>query len=173
MRRIAMLLFTLLLPTASLAQEGNDDLLAALAAAKTPAEAGALVPRIWEHWLTAPDAAAQEVLDAALRRRQAQDFLGALQQLDLLVAAYPDYAEGWNQRATVHFLIGDFDKSLADVEEVLRREPRHFGARAGRAMIYYQQGRLSLAQIAVRDALKYHPFLAERAILDIPAGDEL
>lgn len=172
-----VLLFLLLLPAPLMAQEdGPQDyeaLLAALAGAESQAEADGLVPRIWNHWLTAPDPTAQEVLDAALERRRSYDFLGALGHLNLLVAKYPDYAEGWNQRATVYFAIGDFDASLADVAEVLAREPRHFGALSGRAMIYYRQGRLPLAQLAVRKALEVHPFLAERAILDIPAGDDI
>jgi tetratricopeptide (TPR) repeat protein len=148
-------------------------LLDALARSETPAEAQGYVPQIWSLWLTAPDAAAQEVLDAALERQRARDLLGALRHLDRLVAGYPGYAEGWNQRATVHFLAGNYDRSLADVAETLAREPRHFGALSGRATIYWRQGRLALAQLAVREALKVHPFLAERAILDLPAGKEL
>ncbi|WP_425052343.1 tetratricopeptide repeat protein [Psychromarinibacter sp. S121] len=166
-----------LTPVAVPAQQGGDEgyeaLLAALADAGTPAEAQTIVPLIWDVWLTAPDDAAQEVLDAAMARRSAYDFAGALKHLNILIETYPDYAEGWNQRATVLFLVGDYEGSLADVDEVLKREPRHFGALAGRAMIYFQQGRLPLAQLSVRKALTVHPFLAERAILDIPAGQEL
>ena len=110
---------------------------------------------------------------AALSRRSAYDYAGALKHLNILVESYPNYAEGWNQRATVRFLVGDYEGALADVEEVLKHEPRHFGALAGRGMIYFQQGRLPLAQLSVRNALRVHPFLAERAILDIPAGQEL
>ncbi|WP_172293098.1 tetratricopeptide repeat protein [Pseudoruegeria sp. HB172150] len=177
MKRLCAILLFLVLPGLAPAQ-GNyaaeyEALLSALAVAETPAEADGLVPQIWNHWLTAPDPVAQEALDTALEHRRAYDFLGALSHLDRLVETYPDYAEGWNQRATIYFLTGNFEKSLADVDEVLKREPRHFGALAGRAMIYYQQGRVPLAQIAVREALKFHPFLAERAILDVPAGEDL
>ncbi|MDF0599760.1 hypothetical protein P1J78_03345 [Psychromarinibacter sp. C21-152] len=162
-----------MLPAVAQEARDYDALLAELAAADSQAEADALVPRIWEIWLTAPDAAAQEVLDAALARRRAYDYLGALRHLDRLVAEYPDYAEGWNQRATVHFLTGNFERSLADVAEVLKREPRHFGALAGRAVIYFQQGRIPLAQLAVREAMEVHPYLAERAILEVPSGEDL
>lgn len=161
------------LPAGAQEAEAYEALLGALAAADSQAAANDLVPQIWQHWLTAPDAAAQEVLDAAMARRQVADYVGALKHLDRLVESYPDYAEGWNQRATIYFLVGDFDASLADVAEVLAREPRHFGALSGKAMIYYQQGRLPLAQLAVREALKVHPFLAERAILDVPIGEDL
>ncbi len=155
------------------APERYETLLAELRGAQSQAEADLLSGQIWEVWLTAPDEAAQEVLDAAMRRRQAYDFLGAIAELDRLIEYYPDYAEGWNQRATVHFLRGDFEASLSDVEEVLAREPRHFGALSGRGMILFQQGNLPLAQIAIREALKHHPFLRERAILDASPGKDL
>ena len=150
-----------------------ETLLTDLRGAETKAEADRLSDEIWQVWLTAPDEAAQEVLDAAMERRMNYDFFGAIGHLDRLVESYPDYAEGWNQRATMYFLIGDFDRSLADVAEVLAREPRHFGALSGKAVILYRQGKVPLAQITVREALKHHPFLNERAILDAPSGTDL
>ncbi len=150
-----------------------DDLMAALAQAESQAQADLLAAKIWDVWLTAPDEAAQEVLNAAMERRQAYDFRGAIRELDRLVAAYPDYAEGWNQRATMHFMVGDFEASLADVEEVLAREPRHFGALAGKGVILFQQGRIPLAQLAVREGLRHHPFLRERALLGADQGTDL
>ncbi|MDJ0626878.1 MAG: hypothetical protein QNJ44_01355 [Rhodobacter sp.] len=172
--RPVLVLFLLAAPVGGEATgERYETLLAELRQAQTEAEADRLNGEIWQIWLTAPDEAAQEVLDAAMLRRQAYDFVGAIRHLDRLVESYPDYAEGWNQRATMYFLIGDFERSLADVDEVLAREPRHFGALSGKAMILFQQGKVPLAQIAVREALKHHPFLAERAILNAPSGTEL
>jgi len=150
-----------------------EDLLAELANAKTQSQADQLSGEIWNIWLTAPDAAAQEVLDSAMERRRAYDFLGAIEHLNVLIEKYPDYAEGWNQRATIHYLRGDFEASLADVAETLAREPRHFGAMAGKSVILFNQGKIPLAQIAVREALKFHPFLNERAILNSDAGTDL
>ena len=172
-RMLAVVLALALAPESSASQDAYENLMAALAASESKAEADALASRIWQHWLTAPDEAAQEVLDAALRRRANRDFLGAIRHLNRLVAAYPDYAEGWNQRATAHFLAGDFDASLADVAEVLMREPRHFGALSGKAVILYRQGRVGLAQVVVRKALKYHPYLNERAILGAGGGTDI
>jgi len=142
-----------------------EKLLSSLASAQSRSEADQLSKDIWAIWLTAPDEAAQEVLDAAMERRAARDFLGAIRHLDVLIASYSDYAEGWNQRATIHYLRGDYEASLADVAETLAREPRHFGAMAGKSVILFNQGKIALAQIAVREALQYHPFLNERAIL--------
>lgn len=167
------LVFFWLLPASAQEAPDYEALMTALAGAENAAEADKLVPQIWQHWLTAPTPAAQEVLDAAMARRSVADYLGALKHLDVLVAEYPDYAEGWNQRATIYYMIGNLDASLADVTEVLAREPRHFGALSGQAMIYAQQGRIPLAQLTIQGALKHHPFLHERMILDLPGGDDI
>ncbi|MCY4168464.1 MAG: tetratricopeptide repeat protein [Rhodobacter sp.] len=155
--------------------DGNryENLMAKLAAARSQSEADTLSSEIWRIWLTAPDEVAQEVLDAALVRRRSRDYLGAIRQLDRLIGGWPDYAEGWNQRATVHFLRGDYDASLVDVAEVLAREPRHFGALSGKALILYRQGRTALALITLREALRHNPFLRERAMLEALGGTEL
>lgn len=173
-RRVIALVFLWLavLPFSATAQ-AYEELMSALASSRTQDEADRLSSKIWEVWLTAPDETAQEILDNAMLRRQAYDFIGAIYHLNLLVAAYPTYAEGWNQRATMYFLRGELEASLADVAKVLELEPRHFGALSGKAVILYRQGKVSLAQIAVREALKYHPFLAERAILTARPGTDL
>lgn len=157
----------------SSADERYETLLSDLAKSSSAVEAQRLSGEIWQIWLTAPDSAAQEVLDAALQRRQAQDFFGAVLELNRLIEGWPDYAEGWNQRATMYWILGDYDASLADVEEVLAREPRHFGALSGKAVILMDLGKVGLAKIAIREALKYHPHLNERAILRVAPGEEL
>ncbi len=154
-------------------EERYENLMARLANSQSQTEADSLSSEIWRIWLVAPDQAAQEVLDAALERRGSGDYLGAILHLNRLVEGWPDYAEGWNQRATIHFLRGDYVASLADVAEVLAREPRHFGALSGKSVILYRQGRVALALITLREALKHHPFLRERAILEAIDGTEL
>lgn len=154
-------------------EEERAALFATLRAAPNEAAADRAAADIWRYWLRAPDETAQAALDAALLRRRNADFLGALNHLDRLIAAYPDYAEGWNQRATIHFIRRDYDASLADVEEVLVREPWHFGALAGKAVILLRQGRPALAQITIREALEIHPFLRERALLEAAPGEDL
>jgi len=150
-----------------------EPLYAALKSARSQAEADRIARQIWSLWLTAPDEPAQALLDSAMRRRQALDFLGAIAALDRLVENYPDYTEGWNQRATLHFMRGDYAASLADVAQVLAREPRHFGALSGKAVILFRQGKAPLAQLTLRQALEVHPFLRERALLDAVPGQEL
>lgn len=150
-----------------------EDLMEALAGAGDQRAADTIAAEIWAYWLVAPDETAQEILDAAMQRRQAHDFLGSLSLLDRLVQHYPDYAEGWNQRATLRFLTGDLAGSLEDVDKVLELEPRHFGALSGKGIILFQQGEIALAQVVIRKALQYHPFLRERSILDVDAGTQL
>ena len=87
-----------------------------------------------------------------------------LELLNAVVADYPSYAEGWNQRATVYYMLGNYEASLADIEKVLQFEPRHFGALAGRCLIHLAQGKRALAIKDMQEALRYHPFLAEKEL---------
>lgn len=172
-RNFCLLLTLCCAASLAAAQDRYETLLSDLANSESALEAQALSQQIWHLWLTAPDEDAQAVLDRALDRRAALDFLGAIKELDRLVMAFPDYAEGWNQRATMYYMLGDYDASLRDVAQVLMLEPRHFGALSGKAVILFNQGKVALAQITVREALKYHPFLNERAMLAIDPGTDI
>lgn len=77
----------------------------------------------------------------------------------------PTFPEAWNQRATIHFLRGDYAQSLADVATTLELEPRHFGALAGRGIIRLRQGKSALAIQSIKAALAFHPFLRERTLI--------
>jgi len=118
--------------------------------------------QIWIHWTTPSDPLLAARMADLLAARRAGEILVALEMADGLVRDYPDYAEGWNQRATLHYMTNALDASLADIGEVLKREPRHFGALSGRALIYLQQGKRALAVKDMAAALQVHPFLNER-----------
>lgn len=83
----------------------------------------------------------------------------ALDFLDNVVRLKPDYAEGWNKRATVHFLMKDYGKSIADVERVLELEPRHFGALAGLGSMLIEYSEEKRALEFMRRALELNPNL--------------
>jgi tetratricopeptide (TPR) repeat protein len=141
-----------------------DELFAQLNASTSEDEARALADQIWTIWTQPDDPDLAARVDEIFA---ASGFAGPASQLPLideLVADYPDYSEAWNLRATAHFMRGDYEKSLADIEETLKREPRHFGALSGRALIYHTQGKADEALKAIEEALDVHPFLPERAL---------
>ena len=74
-----------------------------------------------------------------------------------IVAIAPGFAEGWNKRATVHYLLGNYDKSLTDIAETLALEPRHFGALSGRGLVYMALEEEELALDSFEAALEVYP----------------
>jgi Flp pilus assembly protein TadD len=153
--------------------EERQKLFTALAAASNPMEANDLTSKIWALWFHAPNAEAAAIMEQALERRGANDYSGAATILDKLVKSAPDWAEAWNQRATIRYLLRDFEGSLADIDRVLALEPKHFGALSGEALILMQQGKMAAGQLVLRKAVEIHPFLSERALLTEPAGQDI
>ena len=141
-----------------------DQLFAQLRIAPDANAAHAIDQKIWIAWTSPADPLLAARMREILQLRGGMDLPSALVLLDALVVDYPDYAEGWNQRATIHYLMSDYDASLADIEKVLQFEPRHFGALVGRAVIYRGQGKQALAVKDMAAALALHPFLVERAL---------
>lgn len=143
--------------------------------APTEADGRAAEDAIWRHWMAqGPTADIRKDVDAAMSARSGYDFARALKLLDGVVARAPDYAEGWNQRAFIHFLRDELDESLADIDRALALEPRHFAALSGRAIILMRQGRMELGQKALREAVEIHPWLKERSMLiPVPGAPEL
>ncbi|NND90976.1 MAG: tetratricopeptide repeat protein [Granulosicoccus sp.] len=81
----------------------------------------------------------------------------ALQVASELVTAAPDYAEAWNKRATIHYLMGNYDASVADIRETLLREPRHFGAISGLGLIFLRVNNVPAAVTAFEQVLLITP----------------
>ena len=145
-----------------------DELFATLQAAKSQSEADAVVAQIWSIWNTSGSDVIDELMQFALELMNMAAFAQALDVLNTVVQQAPGYAEGWNRRATVLYIVDQHDLSLRDCEEVLRREPRHFGALTGMGLIAIAQGRHAAALEFYRRALKANPFLRERQEI-IPA----
>ncbi len=141
--------------------------------AQNPAEAQRLNNRIWELWTEGPDAQAGEQIQQIFRYRRWRDLERALEIANNLTERLPNYAEGWNQKATILFEMGRFDYSLEAIERVLELEPKHFGALSGKAIILLRQGRVRLGQEALRRAVEIHPYLAERRFLIEEPGDPI
>ena len=117
-----------------------DDLFARLRLATAPPEIEALQSGIWEVWLSTGDAALDKELEAGMRAMGAEDYPQAIIHFNHIILLKDDSAEAWNKRATTHYLRGEYRASLIDINETLRREPRHFGALWGQANILQQLG---------------------------------
>ncbi len=88
-----------------------------------------------------------------------EKFSQALDILDQITLLEPEFAEGWNKRATAHYMMGEYGRSIADIEKVLALEPRHFGALSGLGLILREIGETERALQAFEEALKVHPYL--------------
>ena len=138
---------------------GLDFLFGALKAAPDEASAKHVEARIWALWLQTPSDTAALLMMRAKTAIDAQQTDVALKLLDAVVKLRPDYVEGWNRRATLYYLKNDYVHSLEDIQQVLIREPRHFGALAGLGMIMQDLGDEKRALDAFRKALAINPHL--------------
>ena len=141
-----------------------DQLFAQLLVAPDAETAEQIDQRIWAYWINPTDPILAGRMRDIMSARSMGDPLGAIKLLDQLVTDYPDYAEGWNQRATMYYAVGNYEQSIADCAKVLELEPRHFGALSGRALMYLSLGKRALALKDMATALAIHPFLNERKL---------
>jgi tetratricopeptide (TPR) repeat protein len=138
---------------------GLDFLFGALKAAPDEASAKHVEARIWAIWMQTPSDTAALLMMRAKAAMDAQQIDVALKLLDSIVKLRPDWTEAWNRRATLYYLKNDYARSLADIQQVLAREPRHFGALAGLGMIMQDLGDDKRALEAFRKALAVNPHL--------------
>ncbi|MEC3860337.1 tetratricopeptide repeat protein [Mesobacterium sp. TK19101] len=148
------------------------DLMTQVQAAKNDMEARKITNQMWELWADAPDEPAQSLLDDGMTARSSYDFLRALDHFNRLVDYCPDYAEGYNQRAFIHFLREDYAAALPDLERALALNPHHIAALAGKGLTLLGLGRKDEGHAALRMALALNPWLPERFLLP-PPGEEL
>ena len=138
---------------------GLDFLFGALKAAPDDTSARHVEARIWALWMQTPSDTAALLMVRAKAAMDAQQMDVALKLLDAIIKLRPDYTEAWNRRATLYYLQNDYARSLADIQQVLAREPRHFGALAGLGMIMQDLGDEKRALEAFRKALAVNPHL--------------
>jgi tetratricopeptide (TPR) repeat protein len=108
-------------------------------------------------WSSSGSPAMDLLLSRGNEALQAEDYSTALEHFGALIDHAPDFAEGWNGRATTYFMMGEFSLSIADVEHVLVLNPRHFGALAGLAFMLEQMDEPDLALRAMLAAQKLNP----------------
>ena len=150
-----------------------DVLFAALKASKSEVEANSHEQEIWRIWTDPANKTLSDLMDTAFAQIESKSFVASIETLDSVVKQFPKYAEGWNQRAIIHFQLKNFDKSLEDIEKALKLEPRHFGAYSGRGMIHYSRGDNKSATKDILKAMRYHPYIKSRnLLLSIPVEAE-
>ncbi len=132
-------------------------LFADLKAAAAPGQAIAIESKIWSIWLENSDEKVAELLASGTESMAHANFNEALKAFDEIVALAPGFAEGWNKRATVHYLMNNLQESLEDIAKTLELEPRHFGALSGRGLVYVKLDDLPNALTAFEEALEVHP----------------
>jgi len=136
-----------------------DFLFEALKAAPDADSAKLVESRIWALWFASGSDTCDLLMTRVKTANDEKDVKLALQLLDAVIELKPEYTEAWNRRATLHFANKEYGKSLADIRQVLAREPRHFGALTGLGMIMQEFGEDKLALEAFRRALAVNPYL--------------
>ncbi len=100
-----------------------------------PGRASATVRQIWREWGQSGSESVDLLMTWATRAMHEKKFAAAQDLLDQVIVLAPDYAEGWNRRATLYFNMADYGRSISDIKQTLDLEPRHFGALSGLASI--------------------------------------
>jgi tetratricopeptide (TPR) repeat protein len=137
-----------------------DDLFSRLSGASED-EAGRITESIWIEWSKSGSAAMDLLLERGHRAMADGQIEAAIEHFSALIDHAPDFAEGYNARATAYFQTGDFGPSIADIARTLDLNPRHFGALSGLGMIFEEIGRPQKALEAYRAAQAVNPHLAE------------
>nr|WP_275785016.1 hypothetical protein [Rhizobium gei] len=143
--------------TGSAQKRKIDTLFSELKRERDPQKARAISDQIRVEWQTPDSATVKLLMQWAAKAVETERNATALDMLDQVVTLSPLYAEGWNQRATLHFRMGNYRKSMSDINRVLQLEPRHFGALAGMAAILTSSGSDELALRAWEQFLAVYP----------------
>ncbi len=159
---VTVLAAVVLLATAALAGQTDhrlDALFDRLQTTDSEAEAAALTSQVWAIWHQSDSALVNAFMSDGIEEMSRRNYKEALAAFNKVVEADPDFAEGWNKRATVYYLMGEYVASVRDIERTLTLEPRHFGALSGLGLIYLALGEDSAALKAFEAALKVNPHL--------------
>jgi tetratricopeptide (TPR) repeat protein len=114
---------------------------------------------VWVLWGRSGDPEVDRLLKSGIQRMEGGEMGQAVEIFTHVTERKPEFAEGWNKRATAYYLMGAFDRSLKDCDEVIKRNPQHFGALSGYGMIYLRLGELENALVYFERALEINPNL--------------
>lgn len=169
--------FSVLFSPAKADEAALNDLFARLQTA-TPEAAQRIEREIWSEWSHSGSPAMDRLLQQGRLALAQRRFGAAIDSFSVVIENAPEFAEAWNSRATAFYMAGRFGLSVSDIAEVLRLNPRHFGAISGLGSIFEATGRDKEALQVYKEALKIHPHLrgiAEKvkALEDKLLGQEL
>lgn len=137
--------------------DGLEELFSELKRERDDTKAKRISERIWAEWRDSGSATVNLLMQWTDKAIGDKKNGLALDLLDQVIVLKPDYVEGWNRRATLHFMMGNHGKSMADINRVLALEPRHFGAIAGMAAILSAAGNDELELRAWEQMLEIYP----------------
>lgn len=112
---------------------------------------------LWEVWSRSGDAKIDMLFERGLEEMNTRRAEEAIATFSEIIRLKPEFAEGWNKRATIYYLTGQLKESLADCDEVIKRNPKHFGALSGYGLIYLKLGELEHALDYFQQALAVNP----------------
>ncbi len=155
-----------------------DEYFSELKRESKPVSARRIADRIWAEWRRSESATANQLMEWANQAISDKRYFTALDLLDQIIVLTPDYAEGWNRRATLHYMMNNHAKSMADIHVVLQLEPRHFGALMGMASILTAAGSNEAALGTYLKVLDVYPAMREAQdrvseLSEELAGDEI
>jgi tetratricopeptide (TPR) repeat protein len=140
-------------------QQRLDDLFAQLKRERNEKAAERIAGQIWSEWFQSGSASIDLMMQWAQKAMEEQKYDVALDFLDEVITLQPGYAEGWNRRATVNFMMSNYAKSMSDIDHTLALEPRHFGALSGMAQILKNSGKKEMALRAYQRVLEIYPMM--------------
>ncbi|UUZ67754.1 tetratricopeptide repeat protein [Polaromonas sp. P2-4] len=115
---------------------------------------------LWQIWSRSGDRAIDALFLRGVQQMEARQLVEAVATFSEVIRRKPDFAEGWNRRATAYYLLGRFELSMHDCDEVLKRNRHHFGALSGYGQMYLALGDPDRAQPYLERALKVNPNMA-------------
>ena len=122
-------------------------------------EAQSIEAAIWKIWIENKDEEISNAMSHGIAAMHSGQLELALDYFDKVIKLGPKFAEGWNKRATVYYLLGRYQHSIEDIAQTLLLEPRHFGALSGLGLINLAIGHIDAAKMAFEKALEINPHL--------------
>ncbi len=139
--------------------ERLDTIFSRIKTTDSTAEGAALAELTWEIWLQSDNDNVNELMSKGIEEMSVRNYKAALTAFNKIVEIDPEFAEGWNKRATVYYLMGEYEASISDIQRTLTLEPRHFGALSGLGLISLAIGNEAAALNAFEAALEVNPHM--------------